>query len=1103
MALFRSFNEIVNSMRDRLRLTQPNLDTKPGTVSRDLFIDIQAEQIEKLHRAVILVAEKQSPATATGADLDRWASNFGIPRKGGSQANGVAVFTTNELNADIPIPSNTVTTAKNGITYRTIGNFVMSVSNKNRYAATASRLRRLLNLAGVTDQYAIEVPVQATSSGTNGNIGPYQLINSNLQEGLKVTNLTSFSNGDNSENDAAFRSRVFASFSGANTGTSSGYRNAAISVTGVLDALVVEPGNTLMLRDGTETIEVNDGSFRILNSGTGGKVDIYILGSSLQEQVESYIYIDKSGNGDPTDDRNVFIPGISFLDNTLTSEERRLLAFNEGQIPFQPVDSIISISGNQSGLLTEKFTDVNGNVSGNYELVKDVNPDTGGSPFGYDYIQYISGEKDVTGEVIIKQDINSVDPLRFTDAQVIDSVYQDRQITAENSRVSSADRSIVYLSHSPIVTVSRVTNNTTGEVYIIESQNINSDTGLNEDGWIEISGKTLPTSADILSVDYTWRQIFDKYIDYNGDASPQAFIDESVSDSIDWGVPNGVFIEESIITESDDGFEYQVETDYNVSRVISVYTRTETTAVVANLTDLDGETVSGLTLAVSDDAVDNIISIQNSSGLEVWNTQLADGSFNNRVIYLPSDSPVQDSETLTVYYNRVEFFSVENTDGSFSNNIITLPSEDILRGADVFDAVQDTFLVEDSVYVSYVAEIDTVLPLISLTSLPISGSDDTDRLSDVDLALLETSNQPIFFELDGVNRSRITRFGPTKLACSVTGTVRAGKIKITGTTLTRVNLTVLAGTNLDGLTIDIKDEVLELFNLDEAPSALGIARVDSVTVPEDSNVYDIAGYSLDNNTYDLSYASADTSLDALSFTLPSTSNNLEINPSSATEIVISCLIYYDNDFEDLYFPGDKTVISDKVFGRINNLTVSSGFRSSVGSIVGSIKVEPANQPDTGISYSSDYSFQAPKEGERITVRYSTNSLIADVTRSIEDVRSITADVLVKEAFDIEVDVAGEVLINEDASESETQIIENVVSAVVNLLNTGTLGSIIDYSDIINVATSVTGVDSLNVSLFNESGKTGRKTFIKALDNQTISAGNVTFESVSRQDFRIT
>jgi hypothetical protein len=979
-------------MRDRLRLTQPNLDTKPGTVSRDLFVDIQAEQIEKLHRSILLVSEKQSPASATGTDLDRWASNFGIPRKGGAQANGVAVFTTNELNADVPIPSNIVTTAKNGVTFRTIGNYTMSVSDKNRYAATASRLRRLLNFAGVTDQYAIEIPVQATSTGLTGNISPYQLVNSNLAEGLKITNLSSFSNGDNSENDSGFRSRVFATFSGSNTGTSAGYRNAAISVTGVLDALVIEPGNTLMLRDGTETIEVNDGSFRILNSGTGGKVDIYILGSSLVEQVESYIYVDKSGNGDPTDDRNTFIPGISFLDNTLTSEERRLLAFNEGQIPLQPVDTIISVSGNGSGLLNEKFVDSSGVVTGNYELIKDVNADTGGSPFGYDYIQYISGVKNVIGEVIIKQDLNSVDPLRFTDTTVTSNVYQDRQILSENSRVSSVDRSIVYLNHKPSISVSRVVNRTTGEVYVIESQNLDSTTGLNEEGFIEISGKTLPTSADILSVDYVWRQIFDRYIDYNGDDSAQTFVDPSVSDSVDWGTPNGIFIEESIVIQSDDGFEFQVEVDYDISRVISVYTRTDTTAVVVNLTDLDGETVSGLTLDTGDDTVDNVISITNADSLEVWNTGEADGSFNNRTIYLPLDAPVTLGETLNINYNRVEFFNVDDTDGSFSNNTITLPSQDILTGADVYDQVNDAFLVEESTYVEYVSEIDTIVPSISLTSLPLTGSDDTDNLSDVDLSLLETSNQPIFYLIASNERERITRFGPTRLSCAVTGTIKAGKIKISGTTLTRVDFKVLAGTNLNDLTISLKDEILEYFKLDEVPSTLRVARVDSVTVPEDKSDYDITGYSLFDNIYDLSYATLDTSLDQLSFTLPSTSTNSGINPSSATEIVISCLISYSNDFEDLYFPSDQTVISDKIFGRIDRITISSGFRSSVGSIIGSIKVEAANQPDTGISYSSDYSFKAPKEGERITIRYSTNNLITEVTRSVEDVRPITADV---------------------------------------------------------------------------------------------------------------
>ena len=56
MASFRSFSEIVSSMVERLRLTQPDLDTKPGTVSRDLFVDVQADQLSQLYNVLLEVA---------------------------------------------------------------------------------------------------------------------------------------------------------------------------------------------------------------------------------------------------------------------------------------------------------------------------------------------------------------------------------------------------------------------------------------------------------------------------------------------------------------------------------------------------------------------------------------------------------------------------------------------------------------------------------------------------------------------------------------------------------------------------------------------------------------------------------------------------------------------------------------------------------------------------------------------------------------------------------------------------------------------------------------------------------------------------------------
>jgi len=71
-----------------------------------------------------------------------------------------------------------------------------------------------------------------------------------------------------------------------------------------------------------------------------------------------------------------------------------------------------------------------------------------------------------------------------------------------------------------------------------------------------------------------------------------------------------------------------------------------------------------------------------------------------------------------------------------------------------------------------------------------------------------------------------------------------------------------------------------------------------------------------------------------------------------------------------------------------------------------------------------------------------------------------------------------------------------------MLNTLILSSVIDYSDIISAAAGVTGVDSVDISLFNISGESGRKSFVKSLDNQTISPGSVLFSAITREQFRV-
>jgi len=1094
-------------MIQRLQLTQPNLDTKPGTVSRDLFVDLPADQLARLYTAVNFIAEKQSLATTSGRDLDRLAANFGTSRNTGSAASGIVVFCTNSLVADTPIASGTLVTARNGIKFRTIGNFVMSATDKNRLAANANRMRKSLNIAGLSSQYALEVPVQATRPGTTGNVGSLQIVSSDISFPVNVTNLTSMSGGASKETDDSFRARILSVFSGANIGTSSGYRNVLLGISGVMDALVVEPGDSLMLRDGTETLETDDGGSRIINSGTGGKVDAYILGRKVAEASETFVFTDLSGSGDITDERNDHILGQTGQDLTRTSEERRVLAFKTGSVPAQPVDSIVSISGTSSGLLTEAFTDENGITRGSFELSKDLNPETGGSPFGFDKIKFISNTKIVEAESLSKKAPFGVDPLSFTDIEEVTQVYVDVNEFSENSEVSTAGSEFLRLLHAPVVRVSKVQNKSTGEVYSVVSQNLDSD-GLNRDGLIEISGRSLPTAADVLSVNYTWRQVYDPYVDYGASSSLAQFRDPTASDAIDWTCSGGIFEEGSIITKSEDDLVFEIVLENNISKVISAYKKQEVSSVISVVATSGATSIVGVEIDSEEEAVDNVLSIVRASdGLELYNTKQDDGSFDARVIYLPSDSMGSLDDEVTVFYNKVELFDIASTDGSSYNNIVTLPSESVLESEELFDITEDLYLSGDSVYVQYVADISSLYPKTGLTNLPIVGSDVSNILVGLDGAEPELSNQPMFFEFDSSGLPfSILRYGATHILAAVSGISSAGKIKIAGTTLNRYSLEITAGTAMSGHTINIESELMEALGLSSIPANVGVGRVDKVavldSVGEIDVEYDLLGYYLNDITYNSGHSQIDSGLKNYEFTLPSTPNNSAISVSSGDKIMIDLLVYDTDGYEELYYESSGAKTSKNRFARINRASVSSGFRTSNGNLLGNLVLNSANQPLDGSTYFVDYNFLAPKEGERLTVSYNVNSLITSATVEIEGVRPVTADVLIKEASELTVDVEGTLLINDDAISEADKIVENVINSVTNLLNTAKLGSIIDYSDVISVAAAESGVDSVNISLFNETGKAGRKAFVKSLDNQTISPGLVIFEAISRNKFRI-
>lgn len=1105
MATYKSFNEIVSIMIEQLKLVQPNLDTKPGTVSRDLFIDLPADQLEKLYRLVSFVSEKQSPDTAIGNDLDRYASNYGLVRNPGSSATGIVIFTVNTITADIPIPSGSIVTSRSGVNFKTVGNYFFSSSDRGRHAATASRIKRALQQSGISDKYAIEIPIQAVRVGTSGNLSNYQIVNHNLDFSMKVVNLSSTGGGSGQESDAQFRARISSIFSGANTGTSQGYRNAVLSLGGVSDALIVQPGNSLMLRDGTEIIEVNDGTKRIISSGTGGKVDIYLLGKQLIEVSDSFIFTDSSGIGKIEDERNDYILGQGAVDPTLTSEERRLLAISSRVLPLQPVSELVSVSGSSSGILLPRTISDSGIVSGNYELLKDTNPDTGGSPFGFDKLHFISGNKSVTAESILNSSYNGISRLGFTDITDITDIYSDIQILNENCTVSSADRSIIRTLHFPITNISSIQNKTTGEYYSIESQTIDEESGLNITGEIKISGKVLPNQSDILSISYSWRKYFDKYIDYNGFQPRVRQLGSMPPDSIDWGYSNIIKEESSIIERSEDGNSYIINVSEEISRISSAYLQNIEESLVQNV--LIGSTLKNVIILSSTSSLENVSRIYTSSGMEVFNTGKSDGYFSGLTIILPSDSPAKVGDAVSVCFNRIEIYNVKNTDASFYGSTIVLPSDSILESNELSDSIFDVYSSGSSVYCSYVANIQLILAKSPLSSAPFSGSDESSSLSDSSFLTIDPSYQPIIFKYNSLSSViDYVKYSPSSLILDVSDSTRPGKIKISGTTLTRANFTVTYGVDATNLTFDLSSYIKKLFDKSSLDSSYYIARIDEAYIVDDygQNIFsfDINGYNILNSEYDVTFAQSNPDLTNTKFTLMSTQKNLSAPLSSGARVSISLLVAKEDDFEEIYFSTNGRAYSSKSYGFISRISVSSGFRGTAGNTIGNLAAYTLNQPPVNTIFYSNYKFKAPKEGERITIRYNINRLLIDATNAIESVRPVSADVLIKEAAEILVDVSGQILINENQTQNTSFIVQNAADEISKVLSTNSLGSTVDYSDIISAVSRVSGVDSINISLFNISGNTGRKSFIRALDNQTINPGNIFLEAITRKDFRI-
>jgi uncharacterized phage protein gp47/JayE len=1081
MTVFKSFNNIVLEMLQRLQLTQSSLDVKPGSVARDLFVDLQGQQVADIYDALRDISALQSIMNLTGQDLVNYGANYGVIKNSGTKASGTVVLTFRAIDLDFPIQSGSVVRSRSGMPFLTISTISISKSQANAYRANATRLRQQLNLVGITDEFAVEVSVEAQSQGSIGNISAYSITSHNIANVNSATNVTSFSSGTDLENDAAYRSRILATFAGTNVGTALGYRSVILSLAEAIDALVIEPGDPLMTRDGTVVTTDSDGNLIVSEPGTGGRVDIYVMGDNPQSGTDGFVYYDKSGRDDPTDSANNYVLGQSSLtaSTNLTINSRRVATMNgTAQIPLQPISSIISVSGSSSSSnFVEQYLDEVGNLKGNYKLVKDTGY-AGGSPFGLDKLSWTSDRINLTGEAGTKGSLNGIDGLLFTNVLEIPEIRQDVQVVNENSTISSS-RDYVTVRHIPVRTVSRVFNLTTGERYVIVDQNPDGTESINYTGRIQISGRTLPTASDVLQVDYTWIFSFDPYIDYDN-FDPRDSLD-TAQDSVEWGYSN--YIRDELLTTSLDAYNnLSVTTQYIVDRILSVNTFvSEAANVIAS---------SGSRKAVQvSNAVINIQKITDTSAgnKEVYNTSLADGNFSNLLITLPSDTIAATGDVVQVVYNLTNIANVDGySPASATNNIITLhPSNIVPPGT--------------ATLVNYVMDFFNIMPQTNISSMPISGNGFNSFVG-VD------GYQPVQNTFSGTTVVENKRRSPSNLIVTVSGIPTAGTIRAVGTTINKVDgiLTALADNTIDLAPLIRTAEGLS--DTATVPSSIYIARailVNEVTltvaleIESEDYEFDLTNYCLKSSKWDRAHSIELSSLGSTVIRLGQGSVNTD-NPI-VTGMHLRVVFYYakESGYEDLFFSRNGSAITNRRFGYVSSVNRLSGMQDSGGTISGKAIIDSFNQPASNSTYETDYNYTAPKENERITINFEYNKLITDATEAIESKRPITSDVLVKAATEIELDVSASIIVTTAYKDKSETVKQDVSDNITATLSASALGTTLDASDIINNAYNVAGLDRITISRFNKANVTGTKLSITAEKNQYLAPGTVTVTTEDR------
>lgn len=202
--------------------------------------------------------------------FDQLAAQDGVTRKAGIQSRGIVTFfTRTQPTRTLFIPLGTQVSS-GSVTYVTTQDSQIPFENSAAFFDPSTGL------------YSVDVPIRAEQAGKAGDVGRGQIstILSNVP-GLSVVNQSKTFGGRNQETNYQLATRARVRLASVDTGTEQGIRNVAANEAGVEEAVVVDAGNPLMQRDFDPTNEVH----------VGGKADVWIRGASNATVTDTFAFV--------------------------------------------------------------------------------------------------------------------------------------------------------------------------------------------------------------------------------------------------------------------------------------------------------------------------------------------------------------------------------------------------------------------------------------------------------------------------------------------------------------------------------------------------------------------------------------------------------------------------------------------------------------------------------------------------------------------------------------------------------------------------------------------------------------------------------------------